>query len=161
MTGADEDAVVQLGQSQAILSAGTVKLVTRLIEGEFPNWKRLLPEDHRCSLEVDTEEFVAAVARVGLVAQANTPVKFHLGAEVQLTATESGVAEAAETIEEAVYSGDPMVTAFNPRFFLDGLEGVETKRTVLGLNEPTKPATLRGVDQPNFTYLVMPVRLPS
>jgi DNA polymerase-3 subunit beta len=161
MSGAEEEAVVQLGQSQAVLSAGRVKLVTRLIEGEFPNWKRLLPEDHRCTLEVDTEEFAAAVARVGLVAQANTPVKFHLGAEVQLTATESGVAEAAETIEDAAYSGDPMVTAFNPRFFLDGLEGVETKRAVLGLNEPTKPATLRGVDQPNFIYLVMPVRLPS
>lgn len=161
MTGDDEEAVVQLGQSQAILSAGRVKLVTRLIEGEFPNWKRLLPEDQKCRLEVDTEEFAAAVARVGLVAQANTPVKFHLGAEVQLTATESGVAEAAETIEGAVYSGDPMVTAFNPRFFLDGLEGVETTKAVLELNEPTKPATLRGVDQHNFTYLVMPVRLPN
>lgn len=159
--GGDEVAEIRLGQSQAVLSVGRVRLVTRLIEGEFPNWRRLLPEVQRNRLEVDKEEFGAAVARVGLVAQANTPVKFHLGKEVQLTAAESGVAEAAETVEGAAYTGDPMVTAFNPRFFSDGLEGVEGKRAVLDLTEPTKPATLKGEDQPNFTYLVMPVRLPN
>ena len=157
----EQVAEVRLGQSQAVLSAGNIQLVTRLIDGEFPNWRRLLPEAQPNRLEMDKEEFGAAVARVGLVAQANTPVKFHLGREVQLTAAESGVAEAAETVDGAVYSGDPMVTAFNPRFFSDGLEGVEGKRAVLHLTEPTKPATLSGEDQPNFTYLVMPVRLPS
>lgn len=162
VSGNGEDAAeIRLGQSQAVLSVGKVQLVTRLIEGEFPNWRRLLPEVQRNRLEVDKEEFGAAVARVGLVAQANTPVKFHLGKEVQLTAAESGVAEAAETVEGAAYTGDPMVTAFNPRFFSDGLEGVEGKRAVLELTEPTKPATLRGEDEPNFTYLVMPVRLPN
>lgn len=158
--GSDDVATVQLGQSQAVLSSGRVRLVTRLIEGEFPNWKRLLPDSQHCRLEVNREDLSAAVARVGLVAQANTPVKFHLGSEVQLTATESGVAEAAETIEGAGYSGDPMVTAFNAKFFLDGVEGIESETAVLDLTEPTKPATLRSKDQPNFTYLVMPVRLP-
>ncbi|HEX2053239.1 MAG TPA: DNA polymerase III subunit beta [Actinomycetota bacterium] len=157
----EEVAEVRLGQSQAVLSSGRVQLVTRLIEGEFPNWRRLLPEVQRNRLEMDKEEFGAAVARVGLVAQANTPVKFHLGKEVQLTAAESGVAEAAETVEGATYTGDPMVTAFNPRFFSDGLEGVEGKRAILQLTEPTKPATLTADGQPNFTYLVMPVRLPN
>ena len=121
----------------------------------------MIPDQQRSRLVADKEVFGAAVGRVGLVAQANTPVRFHLGREVQLTATESGVAEAAEFVEDADYEGDPMVVAFNPRFFLDGLEGVETKRVVLELTEPTKPATLRGEDQDNFTYLVMPVRLPS
>lgn len=157
----EELAEIRLGKSQAVLSVGRTRLVTRLIEGEFPNWRRLLPESQKNRLEVDKAEFGSAVARVGLVAQANTPVKFHLGKEVQLTAAESGVAEAAETVEGAVYSGDPMVTAFNARFFSDGLEGVEADKAVLELSEPTKPATLRGEDQPNFTYLVMPVRLPN
>lgn len=158
--GGDAVAMIQLGQSQAVLSSGRVRLVTRLIEGEFPNWKRLLPEEQKCRLEVNKEDFAAAVARVGLVAQANTPVKFHLGSEVQLTATESGIADAAETIEGATYTGDPMVTAFNAKFFLDGMEGLEAQTAVLDLTEPTKPATLRSKDQSNFTYLVMPVRLP-
>ncbi|MDQ4148531.1 MAG: DNA polymerase III subunit beta [Actinomycetota bacterium] len=156
-----EQAEVWLGESQAVLSFGHVKLVTRQIEGEFPNWRRLIPEQQKSRLAVDRESFGAAVARVGLVAQANTPVRFHLGPEVQLTASESGVAEAAEFVEEAEYEGEPMVVAFNPRFFLDGLEGVEAKRALLELTEPTKPATLKGENQENYTYLVMPVRLPS
>ncbi|MGQ0679005.1 MAG: DNA polymerase III subunit beta [Actinomycetota bacterium] len=160
MGSSDEVAHIELGKSQAVLSAGRVRLVTRLIEGEFPNWRRLMPESHRSQLEVDHTEFAAAVARVGLVAQANTPVRFHLGSEVQLTAQESGVAEAAETVEGANYQGEPMVTAFNPKFFLDGMEGIDGQTAVLELNEPTKPATLRAKDQYNFTYLVMPVRLP-
>jgi DNA polymerase III subunit beta len=161
LSSEEEQAEVWLGQSQAVLSAGRVKLVTRQIEGEFPNWRRLLPESQNNRLEVDRESFGAAVARVGLVAQANTPVKFHLGQEVQLTASESGVAEATEMVEDADYRGDPMVVAFNPRFFLDGLEGVDAERAILELTEPTKPATLRGEDREGFTYLVMPVRLPG
>ena len=156
-----DQAEVWLGESQAVLAAGRVRLVTRQIEGEFPNWRRLLPEKQNNALEVDREAFGAAVARVGLVAQANTPVKFHLGEEVQLTASESGVAEATEVVEDAEYRGDPVVVAFNPRFFLDGLEGVDAKRAILELTEPTKPATLRGEGQEGFTYLVMPVRLPG
>jgi DNA polymerase-3 subunit beta len=156
-----EQAEVWLGTSQAVLSAGWVRLVTRQIEGEFPNWRRLLPEAQKNRLVVEKESFGATVARVGLVAQANTPVKFHLGEEVQLTASESGVAEATEIVEDADYQGDPMVVAFNSRFFLDGLEGVDAKRAVLDLTEPTKPATLRGENQEGYTYLVMPVRLPG
>lgn len=159
-SGVDETATIELGQSQAVLSAGRVRLVTRLIEGEFPNWRRLLPENQQCCLEMKREEFAAAVGRVGLVAQANTPVRFHLGGEVQLTATESGVADAAETVDSATYQGEPMVTAFNAKFFLDGLDGLEADDAVLELTEPTKPATLRSKDQTNFMYLVMPVRLP-
>jgi DNA polymerase-3 subunit beta len=159
LSSEEGEAEVWLGQSQAVLSAGRLRLVTRQIEGEFPNWRRLIPEQQKNRLEVDREVFAAAVARVGLVAQANTPVKFHLGQEVQLTASESGVA--TEVVEEATYEGDPMVVAFNPRFFIDGLEGVDSKRAVLQLTEPTKPATLKAEDQENYTYLVMPVRLPG
>lgn len=157
----DDLAEIRLGSSQAVLSAGSVRLITRLIDGDFPRWRRLLPEKYHSRLEADRDELAAAVGRVGLVAQPNTPVKFHLGNEVKLTAVETGVAEAEEVVEGATYAGAPMVTAFNPRFFGDGLEGVETGAVVLELTEATKPATLRGKDQPNFTYLVMPVRLPG
>lgn len=160
-SGGDQLAEIRLGSAQAVLTAGEVNLVTRLIEGEFPNWRRLLPERQNNRLEVAKEEFEAAVARVGLVTQVNTPVKFHLGPVVQLTATESGVADATEFVEGASYTGQEMVTAFNSRFFIDGLEGIESETAVLELTEPTKPATLTGADQPGFTYLVMPVRLPG
>lgn len=160
--GRGEDlADIRLGSAQAALWAGNVKLMTRLIDGDFPKWQGLIPERHHSRLEVDREELAAAVGRVALVVQPNTPVKFHLDNQVKLTAVESGVAEAEEILESAQYRGEPMVTAFNPRFFGDGLEGIDSNGVVLELTEPTKPATLRGVEQSGFTYLVMPVRLPG
>lgn len=157
----DEDLVeVWLGDSQAAFRSGKTLLVTRLIEGEFPNWRNLIPEGYDNRLAVKREPFSGAVERVGLVAQMNTPVRFHLGAEIQLTATEAGVAEAIEVFEEGSYDGEDMVIAFNSRFIRDGLEGIDGDEATLEVMDPGKPALLRGPD-PSYTYLLMPVRLPG
>lgn len=154
----DGEAEVVLGGSQAAFSAGDVRLVTRLIEGEFPNYKQLLPQGYPHRLSLEREPFLEAVQRIGLVAQANTPVKIHLGSEIQVTAVESGVAEGSEVIA-GDYAGEEMVVAFNPHFLADGLEGVETERVEIELADPLKPAVVRGVDEASFVYLLMPVRL--
>lgn len=155
------EANVWLGESQAVFTAGRATLTTRLIDGEFPNYRQLIPEGYSNHLDVETESFAKAVERVGLVARENTPVKIHLGDEVQLTATETGVADAWEVLEDVQYSGEPMVVAFNPRFLGDGLESVETEKTRLDVSDPAKPAILKGLDREDFLYLLMPVRLPS
>lgn len=159
LSGSEEQAEVSLGESQAALSVGGTRLVTRLIEGEFPNYRQLIPQGYSNRLEAGREGFMAAVARVGLVAQANTPIKVHLGPEVLLTASEAGVAEATEVVEDATYSGDPMVVAFNPRFLGEGLDGVEADRCVLEMGDPTKPVMVKGEGRDEFVYLLMPVRL--
>lgn len=158
-SSSEDQASIWLGESQAAFSIGRTRLVTRLIEGEFPNWRHLIPEGYSNKLVVDKEEFARAVERVGLVARANTPVKFHLGDEVQLTATEAGVADASEVIEQAVYTGEPMVAAFNPRFFSDGLDGVESEKAELEVIDPSKPAIIKAEGQQEFVYLLMPVRI--
>ena len=155
----DQEAQVFLGETQASFLAGNTRLTTRLIEGEFPNWRHLVPEGYQSKLVVDREEFTRAVERVGLVARANTPVKFHLGEEVQLTATEVGVADASEVVESGSYTGAPITIAFNPRFFNDGLEGLESDKAELEVIDATKPAILRAEGRDDFIYLLMPVRL--
>lgn len=152
---------IALGDNQASFTLGHTRLITRLIEGEFPNWRHLLPEGYQNKLSVARDEFSKAVERVGLVARANTPVKFHLGDEVELTATEAGVADAAEVIEGASYKGEPMVIAFNPRFFSDGLDGIEGEQAQLEVIDPTKPAILKAEGADEFLYLLMPVRLAT
>lgn len=152
---------INLGETQASLEAGSSRLVTRLIEGEFPNYKQLIPDRYPNKLMVSAAELGAAVVRVGLVAQTNTPVKLHLGREVQVTASETGVGDAWEMIEGAEYEGEPMVAAFNQRFLGDGLEGVESESATIEFIDPTKPALIRGAGHEDFMYLIMPVRLPG
>ncbi|MGH9195658.1 MAG: DNA polymerase III subunit beta [Acidimicrobiia bacterium] len=155
----DGQAEVRLGDSQAQFGAGKTMLVTRLIEGEFPNYRKLIPEGYHNRLTVNRDALKETVDRVGLIAQANTPIKLHLGSELKVTAVESGVGEASETVPDADYQGEEMVIGFNPRFLGDGLEGAETEKVVLEVGDPTKPGLVKGEDREDFLYLVMPVRL--
>ena len=156
----DGGAEIKLGESQAEFSAGRTRLLTRLIEGEFPNYRQLLPEGYPNKLKAPREALLAAVERIGLVVQANTPVKLHLEDEVRLTAVESGIAEGFEVVEGAEYHGEPMVTAFNPRFLADGLEAIESELVALEVSNPLERVVLKGDDREDFIYLIMPVRLP-
>ena len=69
------------------------------------------------------------------------------------------VADAVEVVEGAEYSGPPMIIAFNAKFFTDGLDGLDAEKAVLKVIDPSKPAILQGLEQSEFTYLLMPVRL--
>jgi DNA polymerase-3 subunit beta len=158
----DGEAEIRLGESQAEFVVGTTRLVTRLIEGEFPNYRQLLPEGYLNRLSVSREGLLEAVERVGLVAQTNTPLRLHLEEdEIRVTAIESGVAEAWETVGDANYSGEAMVISFNPRFLADGLEVIDSEKALLEFaNDPLKPVLIKGDGREDFVYLVMPVRPP-
>ena len=157
--GAGGEMTIRIGESQVGCVVGRTSLVSRLIEGEFPKYRALVPDGYPNRLTVNREAFAQAVQRVSIVAGQNTPVKIHLADEVRLTAVEAGIGEAVDDLEGATYDGEPMVVAFNPRFLGDGLDALEGDQAVLEVMSPTKPGVLRGEDHPEFTYIAMPVRL--
>jgi DNA polymerase-3 subunit beta len=156
------DVTVVLGSREAQFRAGSTRVTTRLIEGEFPNYRQLLPSDYPNRLTIPTERFAEAVRRVRLVAQGrdNTPVKLTLSSEgIELTASAQDVGRAFESLE-GKYEGTDMTVAFNPEFLVDGLSAVDGAEVYLDTLDGLKPATLKSAEQPNYTYLLMPVRIP-
>jgi DNA polymerase III subunit beta len=131
---------------------------SRFIEGEFPDYRKLIPSGYPNSLTVEREALLEVVKRVGLLAQNNMPVKMHLGSELEVSAHTPDVGEGQEVID-ADYKGEQLVIAFNAGFFNDGGSAIETERVVLEAGDGLKPAILRGEDDTNFTYLLMPVRV--
>lgn len=131
---------------------------TRFIEGEFPNYRQLLPSGYPNTLTVDREALLEVAKRVGLLAQNNLPVKLRLDAELEVSAHTPDVGEGQEIID-AEYSGESLVIAFNHQFLTDGASAIQTERLVLEAGDGLKPAILRGDDDESFTYLLMPVRL--
>lgn len=131
---------------------------TRFIEGEFPNYRQLIPQGYPNALTVDRESLLEVTKRVGLLAQNNLPVKLNLGAELEISAHTPDVGEGQEVLD-AEYEGDPFVIAFNPQFLHDGASAVQTEKLVLEAGDGLKPAILRGDGEPDLTYLLMPVRL--
>lgn len=139
-------------------SAGEAVIGSRFIEGEFPNYRQLIPDGYSNLLTVDRETLLDAVKRVGLLAQNNMPVKLALGTELEISAHTPDVGE-GQDIVEAEYAGDPMVIAFNPVFLSEGASAIQGERVILAATDGLKPAILRGEADESFTYLLMPVRL--
>ena len=140
-------------------SAGR-RTTTRLLDGEFPKYRGLLPSDASCIATVATAELIEAVRRVALVADRNAPI--HLAftnAEVTLRAGAGDEANATETLG-CVVDGDGLEIAFNPAFLLDGLSAVGEASTNFRFTESNKPAVLEGVESGStYRYLLMPIRL--
>jgi DNA polymerase III subunit beta len=138
------------------------RTTTRLLDGEFPKYRALLPSESASVASVETSALVDAVKRVALVAERNTPVRLTFsGDEVELRAGAGDEAQATEAVECAV-DGDAIEIAFNPQYLLDGLSAVESSTTRLSFTSSTRPAVLTGGSGdsvPSYRYLLMPVRL--
>ncbi|MCW2674028.1 MAG: dnaN1 [Frankiales bacterium] len=143
------------------------RTTSRLLEGEFPKYRSLLPSESSSHAEVETAPFVEAVKRVSLVAARNAPVRLSFSAEgVVLEAGGQDDAQASERLECGWETSDAaeMSIAFNPQYLLDGLGAVDSDTTTLAFTGPTRPAVLTGKRDPDtpvadYRYLLMPVRL--
>jgi DNA polymerase-3 subunit beta len=145
------------------------RTTSRLLEGEFPKYRSLLPSESTAVAEVPTAPFVDAVKRVSLVAARNAPVRLAFASQaVVLEAGGADDAQASEQLEcgwEGPGSTEPFSIAFNPQYLLDGLGAVDSDTTTLSFTGPTRPAVLTGKRDadsgavPDYRYLLMPVRL--
>lgn len=138
--------------------AGDSVIGSRFIEGEFPNYRQLIPQGYPNALTVDREALLEVTKRVGLLAQNNLPVKLNLSNELEVSAHTPDVGEGQEILD-AGYEGESFVIAFNPVFLHDGASAVQSEKLLLEAGDGLKPALLRGEGDPHFTYLLMPVRL--
>ncbi|MBQ1081765.1 DNA polymerase III subunit beta [Nocardiopsis sp. B62] len=152
------------GEGMMGFEGGGRRTTTRLLDGEFPKYRALLPDTFNTVAEVSRSEFVEAVKRVSLVAERNTPLRlaFSQGALV----LEAGTGEDAQAVEtlEADLDGEDIQIAFNSGFLLDGLGAIGTDVARLHFTTSTKPAILTGKPaeegaSPEYRYLIMPVRL--
>ncbi len=147
-------------ESQVAFQAARLTLTSRLIEGEFPNYRQLLPEAYESRLTVSRQQLIDAVRRVGLFARDTSPVRLEFNAlGVKLSSSSPDLGQAVEAVE-ARYEGEEITAAFNANYLADGLGAVTGETVLLEVRDGLKPGVVRG-ETGGFTYLVMPVRLPT
>jgi len=150
---------ISLARGQAVLQAGPVTLSTRLIEGQFPSWRQLIPESFDHEVRLPRGEFVEIARRIGQLAQRNAPLRLAFGeGELTVAAETPEIGDARESMP-APFSGDPMEIAFNPQFLIEGAESVDADELVVKLSSPLRPGLLQAAGSEEFSYLVMPIRL--
>lgn len=159
LLGGAEELKVRLGAREAVFESGTTRLTTRLIEGEYPNYRNLLPTSAPNVLVVGRDDLLDALRRAKILARDTTPVRLKLTAdELILNAITQDIGNAVERID-ARYSGQEMEIAFNSDYLFAGVEATEGEEISLSVTEPGKPAVVRGVGHDEYLYLLMPVRI--
>lgn len=158
-------ALAQAGEGLIGFEGNGRRTTTRLLDGEFPKYRSLLPNESAGIATIEIAALTDAVKRVALVAERNTPVRLAFeGSEVILRAGAGEDAQANEAVE-SVLEGDDIEIAFNPTYLLDGLAALDAPYVRMSFTQSTRPAVLTGAADPSselrddYRYLLMPVRL--
>jgi len=164
-SGAQYGASQHAGDGMIGFEAGGRRTTTRLLSGEFPRYRTLLPSAINATAELSTATLIESVRRVALVAERNTAVRLTFApGNLTLEAGTGDEAQADEVIE-ASFDGEELSIAFNPNYLLDGLAAMDSDTTRIAFTEAGKPALLTGKPgpdgTPDYRYLLMPFRLNS
>ena len=145
--------------NQVVFAVGDVTLSSRLIDGQFPNYRQLLPDQFEHELTLDTAEFLEVVERISLMAQKNAPLRLSFSeGELRISAQTPDVGEASDSFA-VPFAGEPFEIGFNPEFLTAGLQSAAADKVILKLISPLRPGLLESADGSGFLYLIMPIRL--
>ena len=155
-----ETETIEVGvqENQVVFGVDGIWLTARRIDGQFPNYKQLLPEQFEAEVHLPREELLDVVRRTGLLAQRKSPLRLRFDeGELTVSAQTQDVGEARESLPIS-YGGEAMEIGFNAEFLRDGLESITDETARLKLISPLRPGLLHG-ESDDFLYLIMPIRL--
>jgi DNA polymerase III subunit beta len=149
---------VGVQENQVVFGVDDVWLTARRIDGQFPNYKQLLPETFEAEVSMPREELLDVVRRTSVMAQRKSPLRLRFEeGELTISAQTQDVGEARESLPIS-YAGDVLEIGFNAEFLRDGLESVGDETVRVKLISPLRPGLLHG-ESDDFLYLIMPIRL--
>ncbi len=158
----DEDEVLTISynSNQVVFQFGSIYLVSRLIEGQFPNYKQVIPQTCETKVNLSVKEFLETVERASLLSRDKS------GANIIRINVENNQLRIDQTTELGKISeqigiemeGKDVKIAFNAKFLIDALKVIESDKIIFELSGPFSPGVMRPLDNPNYIYLVLPVR---
>jgi DNA polymerase III subunit beta len=156
------DILFEGGENHLFFEVGGRVLISRMIDGQFPAYERVIPKGNDKTIEFERERLTNAVKRVALLSnERSRAVKFEIeSGKVEVTSSSSEFGEAREQIP-VDYSGTPMTISFNAQYVLDFLNVVESDAVSLSLKDEVSQAVMKpiGADAYDYTYVIMPMRI--
>lgn len=158
--GDDQAITLKFDRTQAIFELGQQRLITRLLEGQYPNYRQFIPKQFERQVTVDRKQFIEALERIAVLAdQNNNIVKLTLADQAIAVSVEAQEVGSGREVVKAQITGDDLNIAFNVRYLLDGLKVLGTSEVQLQCNSPTSPAVIVPLGELQMTYLLMPIKM--
>ncbi len=156
--GDEGDVKIFFGENQIFCDTGNTRLVSRLIEGEFPNYEQVVPKEVKDKFAVPKDTFLAAIKRVALFTNSDS-----MAVKVELARDKAIISKSAPYLGEArveldgEYKGKDMAIGFNPEYLIDVLKNTDQEKISFELSDPEKPGAIRiGAE---YVYVVLPMHL--
>ena len=158
----DENLQITIGGAQVLFKSNTFSFFSRLIEGQFPPYENIIPEENPNKLNIDREKFLSSLKRAVILAQEReTPklvkIKAYDGKMI-ITANTQDLGQAYEEVEYKGEEKRELAIAFNARFLIDVLGTIPNKDITFEVSDPVKPAVVRPSEQNGYLYVVMPIK---
>jgi len=158
----DGDVLFETGENHLFFDVGGRMLISRMIDGQFPAYERVIPKNNDKEIEFERERLTNAVKRVALLSnERSRAVKFEIGkGKVEVTSSSSEFGEAREELP-VEYAGSALTISFNAQYVLDFLNVVETDGVQLSLKDEVSQAVMKpvGAQGYSYTYVIMPMRI--
>lgn len=158
------DIMLASSKSQVLFHANDVDIVSRLIDGQFPNYQQVLPSSHSTRATVERDELLKAVRLSALIASsAANVVRLRLGDEGSGTINVAAAADVGETQGEveAQIEGEAVQIAFNARYLQEALQSLTQEQLTLEFAGALSPGVIKPTDDEDYVHVIMPVRTPS
>lgn len=156
----DETLTIRFNQTQVVFQFGSVHLLSRLIEGQFPNYKQVIPQTCQSKVFLSSKLFQDSVERASLLARDGSHaniVRLSVDTDRLWIDQASEIGKISEQMDIRMEGSDVKI-AFNAKFLLDVLKVIDTEDILIELSGPFSPGIIRPIDDPNYLYLILPVR---
>lgn len=160
LADSDQPVTLRIAERQVVITTGALELTSKIIEGKFPDYRRVIPTNHPVRITFDRVELLQALQRVAVLAEDKLrPVRCHF--EVGLLRLSGHNVEKEEAVEEIEihYEGPPLEIGFNVSYLIDVLTALTNEVVHLQLKDSMAAALVTTPDDPHFHYVVMPMRL--
>lgn len=154
------DVTIYYQKNQVSFGFDNVYIISRLIEGQFPDYNKVIPPNFATTITINTEAFMDAVERVSLLARDGDYNIIKLAFKndcVIITSNNPDIGKACETVA-TVMQGNEVEIAFNAKYVTDILKNINSEQLIFSLNTPLSPASIKPTDDLTYDYIITPVR---
>ena len=155
----EKDVTIQMTQTHLTVQVNDTRLTARLLDGNYIDYKRIIPKDCKTRVLVDTAELLSMTDRAQLIArEGNNSIVLHFADDMLTMSAESFVGRGEDTMEVSVV-GDSIDIAFNPKYIMNILKNISDEKVYMEFNSPISPCVIRPVQGDAFLYLIVPMRV--
>lgn len=164
LTKGEDEVIIDFDEKNAVITASEYKMVCRLIEGRYPNYNSVIPQDNPYKVRIDRQAMMSALRRVSVFSsQASSLIKLHLdNNQLQISAQDIDFSTSAEEILTCEYDGNPMSIGFKSTFLIDILNNLNAEEVIIELTDPSRAGVIVPAEQEendNVLMLLMPMML--